>query len=452
LGAWFGTDGIRDLAGQGRLAPDALARIARAMARFAAPHGGPARIAIARDPRASGSDIVATLATHMSAAGARVVAGGVLPTPAVAWWTVAEGFDLGLAVSASHNPPEYNGIKPFARGGRKLTEAEEARIEAGIEAEVPRAAEGEAGLDRGAGDRYVDATVRGLGAGGDLEGVRLVVDVAAGAATATAPAVLRALGAHVTVLHPASSRPINSGCGSEHPESLRRALLGQAGALGIALDGDGDRMLLLDEGAEVLDGDDALAALAAAARRTDAPVGDVVVSTVMANGGLEAWLRGLGFALVRTPVGDRHVAEAMRGSGAVLGGEPSGHLVLPHPGAPEALVGDGLVAAVRVLQAARSLGRPLAGVRTLWTRWPQRLENVRLPGRRDLDAWEAFRREREAQERALSDRGRLVVRWSGTEPLLRIMVEAREAAQVDRAVEALVRTARETFSAAGAGP
>jgi phosphoglucosamine mutase len=448
LGAWFGTDGIRDLAGQGRLAPDALARIGRALVRFAASDGRAPRVAIARDPRPSGSGLVATLAAHMSAEGAEVVAGGVLPTPAVAWWTAAEGFDLGVAVSASHNPPDYNGVKPFARGGRKLTEAEEADVEARIEAARPLAAEGEAGLDPAVGWRYADAAARGLAAGGRLDGVHLVVDLAAGAATTTAPAVLRALGAIVTPLHPASSRAINDACGSEHPGSLRRALLAQPGALGLAFDGDADRMLLFDEERVELDGDDALAALATAARHVGAPVGDLVVSTVMANGGLESYLRDLGMELVRTPVGDRHVAQAMRAREAVLGGEPSGHLVLPHPGAPDALVGDGVVAAVRVLQAARALGRPLTDVRALWTRWPQRLENVRLPVRRDLESWDAFRRAMAVEERDLAGRGRLVVRWSGTEPLLRIMVEAREAALVDRAVDALARAARETVSEA----
>ncbi len=447
MGRWFGTDGVRDLAGQGRLGPEAVARLGAALARLAAgPGGGRPEVALAHDPRPSGPGLVAALERALRAQGARVRRGGVLPTPALAWWVARERLALGVSVSASHNPPEYNGLKPFMRGGRKLDEAEEAEVEALAEGFAAAAlAAGGAGEpaagDEAVAERYVAACAAALRNEGGLEGRRLCVDLAAGAATATAGPLLAALGAHAELLHPSGSRPINAQCGSEHPGPWL-ARVREAGGVGLAFDGDADRVLLADESGGLLDGDDLLGVLALDLQRRGALPGRCVVATVMSNLGLERWLGAQGIELVRTPVGDRHVAAAMRARGAPVGGEASGHLVLAHPAAPTALIGDGLVAGIRVLGALARLGLEPGGVRGLWPRFPQRLVNLRLGRRRALEAWPELARAVAEQERRLGARGRVLVRWSGTEPVLRLMAEAETEALVDEALGALEAEAR----------
>jgi phosphoglucosamine mutase len=443
----FGTDGIRAVAGTGPLSDENVARVAVALVRFARERTctpDPVRVLLGRDPRPSGEGLTALLAGHMQAAGARVVDAGVLPSPALAWLTAVEGYDLGCSISASHNAPEYNGIKPFVGAGRKLATAEERVIEAALTASDPAAGPAAPDFDEGAAARYVDATAAWLGRGGRLEGLRLVVDLSAGAATRTAPAVLEALGADVVLLHDAGSRPINERCGSEYPQACREAVRAEDASAGLAFDGDADRVLVVDERGEVLDGDDLLAVLAHDLHGREGVPAGAVVGTVMANLGLEEFLAPLGVRLERTPVGDRHVAERMRALGSELGGEPAGHIVRPRAdaGVRTALIGDGLVAGVEVLQAARRGGEPLSAWRAKRPRHPQLLVNVRMADRRPLDAWPAFERELAAQERALEGVGRLVVRYSGTEPLLRIMAEGRDSAAVERAVEALAEIAR----------
>ena len=435
---FFGTDGIRDLAGEGRLAPEHVARAGRALARFAVAAGAASpRVCIGRDPRPSGERLTLALAGALAQGGATVEDLGVVPSPVVAWSVVDGAYDLGIAVSASHNPPAYNGIKPFSRGGEKLTVADEERIEALMLADDGAEARHVALEAVGGAQRYVAATAAWLGVEGDLAGRRLVVDLSAGAATTTAPAVLEALGADVRLLHEAGSRPINDGCGSEHPEAWQAAVRSQHG-IGIAFDGDADRVLLADEDGEILDGHDALMILAQDRQARGCLPGSVVVSTIMANLGLEERLGALGVRLERTAVGDRNVAVRMRETGAALGGEPSGHVVLERDGA---LIGDALVAAVRVIQAAGRLGRSLGALRRETPRHPQLLVNVRVRERRPIaelgDLAGAIRR----VERQLADRGRVVVRYSGTEPLLRIMAEGRDRTEVEAAVADIERAA-----------
>jgi phosphoglucosamine mutase len=437
----FGTDGIRDLAGQGHLAPDVVRRIGHGLARFAGGEG--ATVVLGRDPRPSGRELGRILAGAFSAAGLQVEDLGVVPTPVVAWTVAHRGLDLGLALSASHNPPDYNGIKPFARGGRKLEPEEEHRIEAWADL-APAAASVEAEwrpVD-GAG-AYVDATTPWLAIGGRLDGLRLVVDLAAGAATATAVPVLEGLGATVLALHPANARAINDGCGTEHPEAWLAALRAMPGALGLAFDGDADRVLLADENADIVDGDDILQILAqdALEERGEVPSGKVV-GTVMANLGLEERLRELHVDLERTAVGDRQVAGRMRELGAVFGAEPSGHVVLERE---RALIGDGLVAGVRVLQALRRLGCSLSELRSQTPRYPQLLVGVRVGERRPLDEVPAIQDALASAEARLGKHGRLVVRYSGTEPLLRIMAEGHDAAEVSAVVEDLARIAKQSL-------
>ncbi|MFV1958537.1 MAG: phosphoglucosamine mutase [Planctomycetota bacterium] len=437
---FFGTDGIRDVAGEGRLAPGHVVRAGRALARLAAEGaGGAPRIALGCDPRPSGPRLVARLADAMRAEGAPAVDLGVLPTPAVAWAVVHDRLDLGVVVSASHNPSEYNGIKPFARGGRKLTVEEEKRVEAWMREAEPTAPEAGPPSPGDGAARYVEATARWLAEGGGLDRLRLVVDLSAGAASATAAAVLGALGAEVHTLHGAGERAINDGCGTQHPTAWLAALRADGAEAGLAFDGDADRVLLADAEGTVLDGDDALAILAQDALPRGALPGERVVGTVMANLGLEERLADLGVVLDRVPVGDRNVAERMRATGATLGGEPSGHVVLEREGA---LIGDGLVAGVRILQASRRLARPLDVLRRETPRYPQILRNVRVKERRDFERDPDLVRALRVAADALGSEGRLVVRYSGTEPLLRIMAEGHDPEAVEWAVASIAETVR----------
>jgi len=442
----FGTDGIRDLAGSGHLTEESVRRIGRALARFAArrmPAGTP-RIVLARDPRPSGIGILASLAASMADGGADVIDAGVLPSPALAWATARGDYVLGCAISASHNGPDYNGIKPFLADGRKLSSDEEGEIEAlaaAASGAAPEAAGGPA-VDADVAARYAQATTELVRGEGDLHGMRLVVDLSAGAAGTTAPTVLAALGVEAEILHRPGSRPINEAAGTEHPEAWLAAVAAGDVAGGLAFDGDADRVLVADEQGGLLDGDDLLAILATDAHAHGGVPGSAVVSTVMANLGLEESLAGLGVRLERTRVGDRHVAERMRALGATIGGEPAGHIVLPRADVGEMLIGDGLVAGLRVLQAARRLGQPLSVLRTLRPRRPQTLINVRMAARKPLDDWPAFQAAWRAEEKKLAGAGRFVIRYSGTEPLLRIMAEGHDAERVRRAVLVLAEVAR----------
>jgi phosphoglucosamine mutase len=363
----------------------------------------------------------------------------MLPTPAVAWAVASGGLDLGIAVSASHNPPAWNGVKPFARGGRKLEPAEEEAVErllASVDgvpppAVPPRTRDGAAA--------YVAATAADLRGAGGLEGLRVVVDLSGGAASATAPGVLEALGAEVVALHEAGSLAINDGCGTEHPARWLAAVREAGAAAGLAFDGDADRVLWADAGGELLDGDDALLHLAADLAAQGRLPGRVVVSTVMANLAVEERLGEAGIALERVPVGDRNVAARMRETGAVLGTEPSGHVVLPRDGA---LIGDGLVAGVRLLQAARRAGRALADLRRETPRYPQVHRRVRVAERRPIETLPDLVAAIAGAEASLRPHGRMVVRYSGTEPLLRIMAEGRDAAAVQAAARAVEEAAR----------
>ncbi len=442
---WFGTDGIRALVGEGPLTPASVLLIGRALARHARMQaaGAAPRILIAMDPRPSGPDLVAQLAGGMAHEGAHVLEAGILPTPALAWLTAEGAFDLGVMVSASHNAEPYNGIKPFLSSGRKLSEADELSIElelaslesAGKAASPPR--------DMKARFRYLDATTAWLAKDGDLSGMHLVVDLSAGAATTTAPFVLDALGARTTVLHAAGEAVINENCGSQHPEAMLAALAEARADVGIAFDGDADRVLFATPGGEMLDGDDMLSILAEDATLRGGLPGDAVVSTVMSNLGLEERMADLGGRLERTPVGDRQVAHRMVQIGSHFGGEPSGHVVLLRDDLPGGTVpiGDALVAAVRILQAARRLGADLDALRARRPRYPQTLVGVRVAEKRPIGDWPALHDEIAAQERALDGIGRLVVRYSGTEPLLRIMAEGKQAEAVDAAVEAIRKVA-----------
>ncbi|HEX6331346.1 MAG TPA: phosphoglucosamine mutase [Actinomycetota bacterium] len=420
MGRLFGTDGVRgrfgreltmDLARElGRAAVTVLSRYEREVPRFV----------IGRDTRASGVPLEAALVEGITEAGGDVTLVGVEPTPAIAFLTTMLSASSGVVISASHNPPEDNGIKFFGPYGFKLSD----ELEEEIEAEMANgsAGIGPAGavhdLPTGAPD-YLDHVV--AAAECRLDGMRVVVDCANGAASQIAPEALRRLGAevHAIFAEPDGSN-INVGCGALHPEVVAGAVRASGADVGIAHDGDADRALFADAEGNVIDGDQVLAACAIAMKEEGRLDGDVVVATVMSNLGLRLALDRAGIRLLQAPVGDRYVLEQMHEHGAVLGGEQSGHLIFRD----HATTGDGLVTAARFLSLARRRDQTVAELVSVMRRLPQVIENVRVSRREGLQdaepVWAAVR----AAEAELGETGRVLVRASGTEPLVRVMVEA----------------------------
>ena len=437
---FFGTDGIRDRFGSGRLSPENLPRIGRALASFVRERVGPsARVFFGRDTRPSGALLLAGIAEGLAAGGMASEDGGVLPTPAIAWWTASGGADVGVALTASHNPAEDNGVKVFLPGGRKTTPEDEAELDARIRAAAPTGQKTSPVPRPDTLDAYVAAALAFLAPGGRLDGLTLVVDCANGATTRTARRVLEALGADVRTPVGSDARgAINDRCGTEHREAWLEAVASAGADGGLAFDGDGDRVLLADARGQVLDGDPLLHLLARDFHERGLLAGDRVVATVMSNFGLEQALGVAGVTLDRAPVGDRHVAARMRETGAALGGEQSGHVVLRWGGA---LIGDGLVAGVTALKAAKRRGLSLEEARREVVKVPQVLLNVRVARKVPLADSPEFSAAVAAEERRLLGKGRVVVRYSGTEPVLRIMVEATDAEAVTLAVARLEASA-----------
>jgi phosphoglucosamine mutase len=427
MGRLFGTDGVRGV--YGRELTDELAfelghAAVRVLARYE--HHRPVLV-IGRDTRASGEPLERALAEGIRAAGADVILAGVVPTPAVAFLTVELQAGAGAVISASHNPPEDNGIKFFGPFGYKLSDELEDEIEAEIRARAgARGAAGSAGTEPGAvrpagdaSERYLEHLVRAAEA--RLDGMRVVVDCANGAASALAPEVLRRLGAEV---YPIFDEPdgtnINVGCGALHPEVVAEAVRAAGADAGIAHDGDADRALFADARGRVVDGDQVLAACALAMKERGALPGDVVVTTVMANLGFRKVMAEHGIRVIEARVGDRYVLEEMLEHGAALGGEQSGHVIF----AGHATTGDGLLTAVRFLSLAARTGRTVAELADAMPRFPQVLENVRVAHKERLEGSAEVREAVAEAERSLDGSGRVLVRASGTEPIVRVMVEA----------------------------
>jgi phosphoglucosamine mutase len=439
----FGTDGVRGVANRD-LTPEIALALGRAAVNVL---GGDQRptIVVGRDTRASGELLEAALCAGLCSAGADVVRVGVVPTPAVAFLTVNTPARMGVVISASHNPPEYNGIKFFSAEGSKLPDDVELEMERLFEMGEGARPEGSA-LGRitestDAAERYLQHLV--TAAGGTLAGTRVVIDCANGAAYRLGPEILRRLGAEVYAINDEpDGANINVGCGATHPEAITHAV-GRFGAdAGVAHDGDADRAILSDADGNVIDGDQILAAAALAYKREGRLAENIVVSTVMANLGFRKTMEGAGIAMVETQVGDRYVLEEMHRQRAVLGGEQSGHIIFRD----QATTGDGLLTAAWFLSEARRRGVTVAELAATTPRYPQVLQNVPVTDHRDLDGagavWDAVR----AAEEALGSHGRVLVRASGTEPLVRVMVEAESEEEATKHANAISQVVQSSLA------
>jgi len=434
MGRYFGTDGIRGIVGE-TLSEEFAERLGAAAGRvIAAAARRKVTLLVGRDTRPSGPMLEAALVRGLCASGADVIRAEILPTPGVAYATCALGLDAGAVISASHNPSEYNGIKFFDGRGFKLADEIEAAIEAELEAPHPGATlRGEVSTDSAIA-RY-ERHLLSLAEQG-LVGRRIVLDCAYGAAHDVAPRVFEAMGAQVIALNAeASGDEINAGCGALHPEAMARAVVAHRAHLGLAFDGDADRVIFSDERGRIVDGDQVLAMCAADRVSRDALPGKVVVGTQVSNLGLEIALREMGCALARARVGDRYVLEEMQRRGAVMGGEPSGHTIfLDH-----ATTGDGLLTAIVVCNLMRRQGKSLSALAVM-ERVPQTCINVAVERRADLSADPVIVEAIQSASRALGERGRLVVRPSGTEPVVRVMVEGLDLALVQQVAEGIAQT------------
>ena len=436
---YFGTDGIRGRANSRKMGPELAMKVGIAAGLAFAAKGDKTRVVIGKDTRLSGYMIESALVSGFTSAGVDVFLLGPIPTPAVAMLTRSLRADMGVMISASHNPFEDNGIKLFGPDGFKLDDALEAEIERLIDdadsARLPSGKDlGRAKRVDGIHDRYIEFAKRTLPRNMSLEGLRIVIDCANGAAYKVAPAALWELGADVIAIgNEPNGTNINLDCGSTHPIALSRKVHEVRADIGIALDGDADRVIIVDETGAVVDGDQIMALIGSTWHAQGRLMGDGLVATIMSNLGLERFLNGCDLKLHRTKVGDRYVVEHMRAHGLNVGGEQSGHVILSDFGT----TGDGLVSALQVLSCLKQQDRPISELCRLFEPVPQLLKNVRLNGGRPLEAERVQKAIAEAEAR-LSGTGRLVIRPSGTEPLIRVMAEGDDQDMVEDVVNDLV--------------
>jgi phosphoglucosamine mutase len=436
---YFGTDGIRGTANRHPMTPEIAMKVGMA-AGVAFQRGGHRhRAVIGKDTRLSGYMIEYAMVAGFTAAGMDVFLLGPMPTPAVAMLTRSLRADIGVMISASHNPFQDNGIKLFGPDGYKLSDKIELQIERLIDQDLsgklakPEEV-GRAKRDDGALERYIEFAKRTFPKDMTLSGMRVVVDCANGAAYKAAPAALWELGAEVvTINNEPDGLNINLDCGSTNPVGLSRKVHEVRADLGIALDGDADRVLIVDEKGVVVDGDQLMAMIAEDWHASDRLTGGGIVATVMSNLGLERFLSAKGLDLVRTQVGDRYVVEHMRNNGYNIGGEQSGHIVL----SDYSTTGDGLVSALQVLACIRAAGKPASEVCAKFEPVPQVLKNVRFRGGKPLENGDVQSAIDEGKNR-LGDAGRLVIRPSGTEPLIRVMAEGDDRSTVEQVVDDIV--------------
>jgi phosphoglucosamine mutase len=437
---FFGTDGIRGRANTAPMTADMALRLGQAAGRYFRRDGGSSvhRVVIGKDTRLSGYMFENALTAGLTSTGMNVLLLGPVPTPAVGLLTPSMRADLGIMISASHNPAEDNGIKFFGPDGFKLSDAAEAEIEALLASGVDPAPAREIGRAQRIDDgrfRYVERVKSTFPPGMRLDGIKVVVDCAHGAAYRAAPEVLWELGAEVVPMGVAPDGfNINDGCGSTRPQAAAEAVVAHGADVGICLDGDADRIILIDETGTVADGDQLMALMAARWAEEGRLQGRTLVATVMSNLGLERFLSGRGVRLERTRVGDRYVVEAMRAGGWNLGGEQSGHIVMTD----YATTGDGLMSGLQFLAEMVRTGQPASRLARQFERVPQLLRNVRYAtGQAPLET-QAVRAAIRAAETRLDGRGRLVIRKSGTEPLIRVMAEAEDEALMAEVVAEVV--------------
>ena len=437
----FGTDGVRGRAGEFPLDHETVARLGAALVR-AMRSDRPLRFLVGRDTRESGEWIERELARGVRSESAVLTTAGILPTPAVAYVTRSMGFDAGLVISASHNPFQDNGIKVFSGRGEKFTETLEREVEAiiadhswtvGGSADIP--------VERAdVIDAYIAHARLALPNAERLGRMRVAVDTANGATTTVAPRLFRELGFDIELLGAApDGRNINLDCGSTHPEGLALTVVERKCRVGIAFDGDGDRAILVDGDGRVVDGDAVLLMCGRHMQATGALRNNAVVATVMSNIGLEIALRESGIDLVRCPVGDKYVMEEMLKRGISLGGEQSGHIIF----SDHLFTGDGIVTALSVLRVMAETGRELSELASELVTYPQVLLNVRVKEKKDLRRVPAVAEAMDRVERRLAGNGRLLVRYSGTEPLLRVMLEGKDQQEIQGWASEIVNTVKE---------
>jgi phosphoglucosamine mutase len=446
----FGTDGIRGRANEHPMTPELALCLGRAIARVArTSRSRPPRIVIGKDTRLSGYMFETALAAGVCSMGGVVLLSGPIPTPAVANLTHSMRADAGVVISASHNPFEDNGIKLFGPDGFKLPDAAEARIEA-LMADPKLASKVPIGAKIGRAERIDDATGRYIVHAKatfppelSLAGFRIVVDAAHGAAYRVAPAVFAELGAEVLAIGAKpDGRNINRACGALHPEHVATEVRRRRASVGIALDGDADRVIFVDERGRVVDGDAIMALCGTRLLRAGRLPKRTLVATVMSNMGLEHALQAAGGKVDRTDVGDRYVVERMRQRGLLFGGEQSGHLIfLEH-----ATTGDGVIAALQVMAIVAREQRPLSELSRVLKPVPQCLKSIRLASRRPLEEMPRLSRERKRIQQKLGARGRVLVRWSGTEPKLRVMLEGPRRDRLESLASALLEAAQQDLT------
>ena len=442
---YFGTDGIRGRVGEAAMTPEFVMKLGWAAGRVLS-NNGAGSVLIGKDTRISGYMLESSLQAGLSAAGIDIRLLGPMPTPAIAYLTRTFRACAGIVISASHNPYYDNGVKFFGSNGFKLPD----NIEHAIEEEMDKPMEvvdssklGKAERINDATGRYIEFCKRTLPDSDALYGLKIVVDCANGATYNSAPLVFSEMGANViTIGASPNGMNINDDCGATSPKRLADAVVSNQADLGIALDGDGDRLIMVDSDGEILDGDELLYIIAVNRMREGLLEGGVV-GTLMSNLGLEAGLKSLGVDFGRSKVGDRYVLEMLQQKGWILGGESSGHIICMD----RTTTGDGIIAALQVLHAIVKSGQSLKDLRGGMEKYPQKLVNVPITGKIDLDASPIIQAAVQEAELSLAESGRVLLRPSGTEPLVRVMVEGQDSQQVDRWVEQIAGAVRDAVAA-----
>ncbi len=436
----FGTDGIRAVAGEPPLDKRTVYAVGKALALSL---GQSPRVVMGMDTRESGPWIAGTLAAGLRAGGARVESAGVITTPAIAFLARKHGFSAGVVISASHNPWQDNGIKVFGGDGYKLADAVELEMEAGVErvlaeSAVPEHDDAMPAVNEGYRAEYVQFLLEAV-PDISLDNRSIVIDCANGAASAVAPELFAGLKGTVEVTHASpNGRNINDHCGAMHPKIVAAEVKRYGASMGVTFDGDADRALFADEHGNVVNGDAVMLACARDLQARGLLAGDMVVATTMSNMGLEAAFKRSGISMLRAPVGDKYVLEEMRKSGASLGGEQSGHILFP----AKATTGDGLLTALLVLDVVHRSGKTLGELIADLKNFPQVILNVKVREKKPLEGFPAVVSAIGAAEEELRDSGRVVIRYSGTEALARVMIEAESEEAMTRHAEAIAGAIR----------